>query len=549
MKKKDVTLLINTCDSYEDILDSFFFLLHRYWSDLPFDIVLSSESLNYKNKYFKIKNVHPKDKKCSWTKRMYEALQEIETDYVLFLLDDFFLTGKVNTEEIFRCLDYLKNNQNIVNFTYYPIVVGAVPAMEGYRIREKDTKYKVALIASLWNKKHFIKYVKDVDENIWEFEVNATIRSNTIYADDIFYCLDNTNMPIPYDFCTLGLTSGKWLKNTISLFEKEGIKMNFNKRGVYNEALKGLGNAFISSFKIEAYVIPNISEKEYNPVIYHDESFSKGKFNLDFDIQGAKKMARITLSEQSGFGVKDCKFEVIYADNSSEKIPIDKIFGAFIVQGNLLVFNNYVASLYVPFQDKEAKRLLFSGTSVCPLSEEQLTMSFCKSTDAHNSDEEYIENLLIYDRNIDFYKPNLNIVINPKLNDKKYNFEKVNGNSYYYEFNVEDENEHKAHLVLCKDLFYSISKLKITADGKIISNLEGLPFCVDDNYLFYDISNIQFVIPEKTKTITLKFDLRKPFKKEYIGKYFRNDGVVERKNLLWKVKKVTKKLSGKIMGR
>ena len=549
MKKKDVTLLINTCDSYEDILDSFFFLLHRYWSDLPFDIVLSSESLNYKNKYFKIKNVHPKDKKCSWTKRMYEALKEIETDYVLFLLDDFFLTGKVDTDEILKCLDYLKKDQNIVNFTYYPIVVGAVPAMEGYKIREKVTKSKVALIAALWNKKQFIKYVKDIDENIWEFEINATIRSNTIYSDDVFYCLDNTNMPIPYDFPSLGLCSGKWLKNTIPFFEKEGIKMDFDKRGIYNEALKGLSNAFKSSFKIESYIIPNISEKKYNPVIIHEKKYPKGNFELTYDINGAKEMVKLTLSEQSGFGVKDFYIKITYSDESSEEVSIDKIFGSFIREKDLLIFNNYVASIYIPFKNKEAKKIYISGISICPLSEEQLIKSYCKSTEGHDFKESYLEFLLNFDRNIDFYKPDINTVIKPTINDIKFNNEIINGKKYYYEFKINDKNEHNAHLILSNDRFYSINKLKIKVDGKRINDIEGLPPCINDNYLFYDVSNIHFKIPENTNKVTLEFSLIKPFKKVDIAKYFQNGGKDERKDLLWKVKKVTKKLSGKIMGR
>lgn len=41
-------------------MDTFFELLNRFRSNLPFEIVLSIESLEYKNNFFKIKNIHPK---------------------------------------------------------------------------------------------------------------------------------------------------------------------------------------------------------------------------------------------------------------------------------------------------------------------------------------------------------------------------------------------------------------------------------------------------------------------------------------------------------
>ena len=118
MKNYDCTLVVNSCDKYADILDTFFELLHRFWPDLPFDIVLSTESLEYKNKYFKIRNVHPQNKNCTWTERMTDTLNSIKSNYCLFMLDDFFLYDYVKTKTVLDNLKVLKENPNIVNFTY-----------------------------------------------------------------------------------------------------------------------------------------------------------------------------------------------------------------------------------------------------------------------------------------------------------------------------------------------------------------------------------------------------------------------------------------------
>ena len=120
----DITLLINSCDAYSDILDTFFELLHRFWPDLKYEIVLSTETLNYTNKYFQIRNIHPNNVKCSWTRRIYETLENIQTDYVLLLLDDLFIYDFVKNDKILKCLKYLKKDKNIVNFTFWPRLKG-----------------------------------------------------------------------------------------------------------------------------------------------------------------------------------------------------------------------------------------------------------------------------------------------------------------------------------------------------------------------------------------------------------------------------------------
>ena len=552
MKKNNVTLLINSCDAYKDILDPFFELLHRYWNDLPFDIVLTTETLKYKNKYFSIKNVHPKDKKCSWTRRIYEALKEVNTDYVLFFLDDFFLFDHVNTKEIMKCVDYLKNDKDIVNFTYYPIIDGTLPCnFEGFRLRKQVTKYKICAIATLWNKNQFIKYVKDIDEDIWEFEVNGTIRSNTIYKDDKYYCVDNDNNKniIPYDFTTLGLISGKWFKATVDLFNKEHINFDFDKRGIYDPALRGLNRAFISSFKIESYVIPNLSLSKYNQLIYYKKVFPNGKFNLTYDIKGAKKMIRLYLSEQSGFAVKNNKIVIEYEDKKEEEISINDIYGMFVVIDNMIVFNTYAAYMDIPIKDKKPNRIIYEGETVCPISEKLLKESFMKKTNPTDREDIIYSYSLEMDRNTDYYNPKENVVINPKIDNNVYSEKIVKSGKNKYRFRIENQEEHNAKLELSKSIFYSINKLSVYTNKHKKIIIEGLPKPFDGYYIIDGSVDLSMHIPKDTKFITVEFKYEAPMNKEMLIKRFIIENNLERKEKKeWKLKKIMKKLSGKIMG-
>ena len=53
---------------------------------------------------------------------MTDTLNSIKSNYCLFMLDDFFLYDYVKTKTVLDNLKVLKENPNIVNFTYMYMV-------------------------------------------------------------------------------------------------------------------------------------------------------------------------------------------------------------------------------------------------------------------------------------------------------------------------------------------------------------------------------------------------------------------------------------------
>lgn len=83
MKKNTskLTLLVNSCDKYADVIEVFFDILRRKWADCPYKIVLNTETYEYKDNDFDIS--------CpcgggEWSDRTLISLNCIETDYVFF---------------------------------------------------------------------------------------------------------------------------------------------------------------------------------------------------------------------------------------------------------------------------------------------------------------------------------------------------------------------------------------------------------------------------------------------------------------------------------
>ena len=42
-----LTIVVNTCDAYSDVLDIFFHALHDHWPDCPYPVVINTESNLY----------------------------------------------------------------------------------------------------------------------------------------------------------------------------------------------------------------------------------------------------------------------------------------------------------------------------------------------------------------------------------------------------------------------------------------------------------------------------------------------------------------------
>ena len=71
-------------------MDSFFKLLKIQWPECPHDIVLSTETKTYDCDFLKIKTINS-NRDLSWSSRLKNTLNQIETEYILFFLEDFFL--------------------------------------------------------------------------------------------------------------------------------------------------------------------------------------------------------------------------------------------------------------------------------------------------------------------------------------------------------------------------------------------------------------------------------------------------------------------------
>ena len=233
-----ITLLVNSCDKYDDLWFAFFTLLKKYWRPLDTQIIFNTESLDYTHEGLNIKCVHPRNKNIPYGERLLNALKYVETEYVIIMLDDFFLRDYVNATDIAQIVNWMDNDKNIVYFNCDCTPVYADWEDEkypGYKRIPWGNEYILNMQAAVWRTDKFVRYWSN-NVSPWEWELYYNI-NGAVNTKDKFYCAKTLNKGFcnyGYNYDGMGVFRGKWVMDDVQpLFEKEGIIVDFSKRGAY----------------------------------------------------------------------------------------------------------------------------------------------------------------------------------------------------------------------------------------------------------------------------------------------------------------------------
>lgn len=247
---KKISILINSCDAYSDAWNPFFRILERTWPEAKdYDIYINTETIQYKDSFFDIKTLNCLDNssKIPWGMRLIQALERIDSEYIIFLLEDFFFENKVPNEVVMKCVDFLETDPDIASICmtspmecsdeeYCKIHYNM--NFPNLVIRKQRAYYKYDASPSIWRKSKLIKctFLSDTPWS-WEFFGNQ----RTWFTKDKFYGLISSAPRIfDYDIVHGGaIHRGKWVGYKMKeLQEKYGIDIDMSKRGVVDDWMK-----------------------------------------------------------------------------------------------------------------------------------------------------------------------------------------------------------------------------------------------------------------------------------------------------------------------
>lgn len=235
MNKTDYTVLISSCDAYEDLWYPFFLLLKKNWPSIaekPILLNTETKSFSFPGLNIKTLSLYEKSDDVTWSKRLADHLKYIKTPFVLFLLDDFFIESPVDETRLELCCKWMCEDRNIANFMLVPTLWENTldDTYYGFEKRKRISPFRVSCQAGLWRTRKLLSLLR-YHENPWEFETFASIRSR-LYMDKFYVASESLPSIFTYDWYAGGAVHrGKWTLHAKKILEKNNIKIDHSLRG------------------------------------------------------------------------------------------------------------------------------------------------------------------------------------------------------------------------------------------------------------------------------------------------------------------------------
>ena len=233
-----LTIVVNTCDDYSDVLEIFFKAFEKWWPNCPFPIVINTESNQYASSF--PARVHTSLNNGSiddWGARLLSTLSEIKSEFVLMVYDDFILEENVDSDQVDKAL-HLLESQDRAAVTY--LINTSLPLMtsdsESVFVPLKDRiEYRLNSAPGIWRRKVLMEYTFPGD-NPWAWEVFGTYRT---WGDGLsYYSIDPSQRDIfPYNYSKGGaIYRGKWVKQVVDkAIMNYPLSIDWSKRGFSSE--------------------------------------------------------------------------------------------------------------------------------------------------------------------------------------------------------------------------------------------------------------------------------------------------------------------------
>lgn len=207
-----------SCDKFSDLWDGQVKQLEAYWPGHPPCAYIVTDKPS--DRKFEKVQILAAGENLEWSERLAFALQHVETEYVFFTLDDYFLIDAVPEERIDRFIqlmdektyDYIRLFPRRKNQTEQ-----AIPGYPGLRGLNPDSNYAINLYAGIWRKSFMQKAVQGAPKNAWQFEVSLR-RSGVKNHAKCAVCMDKKAFP----FLDV-VRKGKLLRKANRYFKKHDV--------------------------------------------------------------------------------------------------------------------------------------------------------------------------------------------------------------------------------------------------------------------------------------------------------------------------------------
>lgn len=218
-------ILVMGCDKYSKYtFEIFHYCIEKYWPNHP-EIIYCTETIQ--NPYYKTITINLPVKQ--WTRRLNQALKQIDTDIVLVCPEDTFIRKQVNYQVLEKLCSYIDNKLIAINLE--PPFDG-YPCNEILSIRNPNGKWLTSFMPQLWNREKLIVLTegKDLSPRQAEHLGNGTPFTYGILATNaVDFDFGKRLNVYPY-----AIVEGKWAREMFDFAQRENLEIDFDGLGFFN---------------------------------------------------------------------------------------------------------------------------------------------------------------------------------------------------------------------------------------------------------------------------------------------------------------------------
>lgn len=218
-----LAVYVSSFDGCSDLWDTFFMMLDKYWPDCDYNIYLVNNEKPFSHNKTKVINTGPE---INWFNRTLKSLASINEKYIIFMLEDYFISKTINNEDIDEIIHFMD-----INYAYYyQLSKGNTKSKDKVRTSvSSKTEYPVSLQPAIWERQVLIEILKEIDgDTPWDVEnyfINKYEKSNEIIPG-VYH---DTRDLLGYKN---GVLRGKWIPATLKYYKNLGIDIDTGNREV-----------------------------------------------------------------------------------------------------------------------------------------------------------------------------------------------------------------------------------------------------------------------------------------------------------------------------
>ena len=256
----EYSILVNTCDHFDDCWVPYFKLHRLYWPDCSAKLYLNTEKKDFSFPGLDVValKVNGEDltRRLTWSECLLRALDKIEDDIVLYMQEDYFIKSTVANDWVEKYVQLMNRDESIHCIYLTDQGPSGTVSCQKYSELWKVPRFhkgRISCQAALWRKDVLKEYIRGY-ESAWNFEwfgsKRASILDHNIYAVDRLLVKLNSFEIIPYIFT--GIIGGRWCPEVIELFKNHSIDIDFTRRGFFSRSDK----TFCERFKLKIKRLP-----------------------------------------------------------------------------------------------------------------------------------------------------------------------------------------------------------------------------------------------------------------------------------------------------